>query len=324
MFDRISDMHIGVFVLDGVFDLGLSAILDTFALADQLSSASGDDGPRFRVEIFGVRSDVRTQHGLIVPAGPPPETRPDLVLVPANGCTAPNTLGAMLERDDTREATEKLRVWHAAGVEVAAACTGTYVVAQAGLLDGLPATTSWWLSADFRARFPRVVLEESTMVVRGPGVVTAGAALAHVDLALWVIRRLSPALASTTARYLLSDHRPSQAAYAIVDQIAHSDPAVERFEQWSRDHLASFTVSKAARAVGMSERTLQRHVRRVLGRSPIAYVQDLRISRAIHRLQTSDATLDEIAGEVGYSDGATLRHLLRRKTGRGLQELRGR
>jgi transcriptional regulator GlxA family with amidase domain len=323
MFDKISDMHLGVLVLDGVFDLGLSSVLDTFALADQLSSSS-PDGPRFKLELFGVGGEVRTQHGLIVPVGPVTDSRPDLVLVPANGCTAPGTLSAMLGRDDTRAATEQLRAWHAAGVEVAAACTGTYVVAQAGLLDGVAATTSWWLAADFRARFPNVALEESTMVVHAPGVVTAGAALAHVDLALWVIRRISPALASTTARYLLCDNRTSQAAYAIVDQIAHSDPAVERFEQWCREHLADFSMSAAARAVGMSERTLQRHVRRVLGRSPIAYVQDLRISRAIHRLQTSDATVDEIATEVGYSDGATLRTLLRRKTGRGMQELRGR
>ena len=82
-------------------------------------------------------------------------------------------------------------------------------------------------------------------------------------------------------------------------------------------------MSAAASAVGMSERTLQHHVRRVLGRSPMSYLQDLRISRAIHRLQTSDDSLDAIAEQVGYSDGATLRTLLRKKTGRGIQELRG-
>jgi len=317
-------MQLGVLVLDGVFDTGLSVVLDTFALADALSDASPGDGPRFRVEIIGVRGEARTQRGLIVPAGPPPDAPPELVIVPANGCTAPGALAALLEREDTREAAAWLRAWRGAGAEVAAACTGTYLLAHAGLLDGAPATTSWWLSADFRARFPRVALEESRMVVCAPGAVTAGAALAHVDLALWLIRRLSPSLASATARYLLCDRRPSQAAYAIVDQIAHADPVVERFERWAREHLADFSMAEAARHVGASERTLQRHVRRVLGRSPIAYVQDLRVSRAIHLLQTSDASLDAIADEVGYSDGATLRSLLRRKTGRGLRALRGR
>ncbi len=315
-------MNLAILVLDGVFDLGLSSLLDTFALADQLSVASMDDGPRFRWDLCGVGPEVSTQHGLTVPTGPLPDRLPDLVLVPASGCTTPHTLSTMLERDDTGAATESLRSWYAAGVEVAAACTGTYVVARAGLLDGLAATTSWWLCADFRARFPQVALDDSKMVVAAPGVVTAGAALAHVDLALWFIRRISPELASTTARYLLCNRRPSQAAYAIVDQIAHNDPAVEHFERWSREHLTVFKMSDAARAVGMSQRTLQRRVQRVLGRSPIAYVQDLRISKAIHMLQTSDATIDQIADEVGYRDGGTLGNLLRRKTGLGLKALR--
>jgi len=315
-------MNIGILVLDGVFDLGLSSILDTFALASQLSAATSDAGPRFDLHVVGLRDEVRTQHGLIVPVAPPSDSRMDLVLVPATGCTQPNTLSQMLSRDDTEEASSLLRGWHQAGVEVAAACTGTYVLAQAGVLDDAPATTSWWLCADFRTRFPRVALDESKMVVAAPGVVTAGAALAHVDLALWLIRRLSPDLASTTARYLLCNRRPSQAAYAIVDQIAHTDPAVERFERWTREHLADFNMPDAARAAGMSTRTLQRHVQRVLGRSPIAYVQDLRISRAIHMLQTTDASIDEIAEEVGYRDGGTLGTLLRRKTGLGLKALR--
>ena len=317
-------MRIGVLVLEGVFDLGLSSILDTFAMADQLSSSSMDNGPRFELHLMGVRDEVRTQHGLVVPAGVVPEQPLDLVIVPASGCTSPTTLAALLKRDDTHEAAEQLRVWHGSGVEMAAACTGTYVVAHSGVLDGSAATTSWWLGADFRARFPRVELNESKMVVAAPGVVTAGAALAHVDLALWLIRRISPVLASTTARYLLSDMRSSQAAYAIVDQIAHADPAVEHFERWTRENLASFSVADAARAVGMSERTLQRHVQAVLGRSPIAYAQDLRISWAIHRLQTSDASIDTIAEEVGYSNATTLANLLRRKTGRGIRALRGR
>ncbi len=317
-------MHIGILVLDGVFDLGLSSILDTLALADRISASSIDRGPRFRIEIIGVRSEVRTQHGLVVPVGRPPDARPDIVIVPAMGCSQPTPLAAILSRDDTLEASERLRIWHRAGVDVAAACTGTYVLANAGVLDGAPATTSWWLSADFRTRFPRVQLDESKMVVPGPGVVTAGAALAHVDLSLWLIRRISPELASTTARYLLCDRRSSQAAYAIVDQLAHNDVAVECFERWSREHMATFNITDAAKAVGMSERTLQRHVQHVLGRSPLAYIQDLRISHAIHRLQTSDATIDRIAEEVGYKDAATLRSLLRRKTGRGMRELRGR
>jgi transcriptional regulator GlxA family with amidase domain len=101
-----------------------------------------------------------------------------------------------------------------------------------------------------------------------------------------------------------------------------ADPLVERFEAWARGHLDAFTMKAASRAVAASERTLERRVRAALGKSPLALVQDLRVAAAVERLTRSDASIDEIAGQVGYQDGATLRALLRRKTGRGVRELR--
>src|SRR5688572_12325964 len=139
------------------------------------------------------------------------------------------------------------------------------------------------------------------MIVDAGRVVTAGAALAHVDLALWLVRQKSPALAHATARHLVFDARPSQAAYVMPDHLAHRDPTVERFEQWARKHLSDFALSAAARHVGVSERTLERRIRSVLGRTPLAYVQDLRVELAIHRLQTTKESIDQIAPAVGYS-----------------------
>ena len=107
------------------------------------------------------------------------------------------------------------------------------MLAQSGLLDGRAATTTWWLAPLFRERFPRVELDDSRMVVESGRFATAGAALAHLDLALWLVRRRSPALAALTARYLIVDSRSSQASYAIPDHLAHADPIVERFERWA-------------------------------------------------------------------------------------------
>jgi hypothetical protein len=89
----------------------------------------------------------------------------------------------------------------------------------------------------FRQRYTRIGLDESRMVVSSGAFVTAGAALAHIDLALGLIRRQSPALAALTARYLLIEPRASQAIFMIPDHLAHSDPLVERFERWARRHL---------------------------------------------------------------------------------------
>src|SRR6185503_15339414 len=143
--------------------------------------------------------------------------------------------------------------------------------------------------------------------------VTAGAALSHMDLALWLIRRRSPQLASLTAKYLIVDSRPSQSAYALTDHLVHDDPIVQRFERWARARLTrGFSLDDAARATGASKRTLARHLQTVLGKSPLAYFQSLRVERAVHLLKTGDATVDEIAARVGYADGTTLRTLLRR------------
>jgi transcriptional regulator GlxA family with amidase domain len=161
------------------------------------------------------------------------------------------------------------------------------------------------------------------MLVSSSRFVTAGAALAHLDLALWLVRHKSPVLAALTARYLVVEPRLSQAGFSIPDHLAHSDPLVERFERWARGQLADgFLLSEAARAVGTSERTLARRLQSVLGKSPLTYVQDLRVEHAVHLLQTSSASIDQIATQVGYADGVTLRTLIRRKLGRGVRELR--
>jgi transcriptional regulator GlxA family with amidase domain len=163
------------------------------------------------------------------------------------------------------------------------------------------------------------------MLVYSGSFVTAGAAMAHLDLALWLIRRRSPALATLTARYLVVDPRPSQAAYMIPDHLAHEDPLVEKFERWARRQLAEgFSLRHAAQAVATSERTLARRLQAVLGKSPLAYFQDLRVEHAVHLLRTTTTNVDEIAEAVGYADGVTLRALIRRKIGRGVRELRAR
>jgi transcriptional regulator GlxA family with amidase domain len=229
-----------------------------------------------------------------------------------------------LGRRDVVDAMAQLRAWHADGARMAAACIGTFVLAESGLLRDHDATTTWWLSPLFRQRYPDVRLDESRMLVPSGDVVTAGAAMGHLDLALWLIRQSSPELAAVVARYLLVDGRPSQAPYMIPEHLARADPLVERFERWARSRLAQgFSLESAADALATSKRTLQRRIEAVLGKSPLSYFQDLRVERALHLIQTSHLDIEAIAAEVGYADGVTLRTLLRRRLGRGVRELRG-
>ena len=316
-------MRIDVLVLDGVFDLGLSAILDVFQTANELAQMSGLAVPKLDVRAVGVRRLVRTMHGLRVPVQTVGNRRPECVVVPALGFKMPGPLEKALLRPDVGDAVLALKQWARRDTMMAAACIGTFVMAESGLLDGERATTTWWLAPLFRQRYPNVLLDESHMVVKSGRMVTAGAALSHVDLALWIVRNVSPQLASLVAKYLIVDSRPSQSAYALTDHLIHSDPIVERFESWARARLAEgFSLDDAAKAVGASKRTLARRMQSVLGKSPLAYFQSLRVERAVHLLKTGDASVDQVAERVGYADGATLRNLLRRRLDVGVRELR--
>lgn len=316
-------MRLSVLVLDHVFDLGLSAILDVFATANELIEMSGIAVPRFDVTTVGVRKAVRTSHGLRVPVHAPGGRRPDCVVVPAIGFKMPGPLEVALGRPDVRDAASLLRQWSGRGTTMTAACIGTFVMAESGLLDDQRATTTWWLAPFFRRRYPNVLLDESNMIVRSGRFVTAGAALSHVDLALWLVRSVSPQLAALTAKYLIIDSRPSQSAYALSDHLVHADPIVQRFESWARARLKEgFSLDEAAKAVGASKRTLARRMQTVLGKSPLSYFQSLRVERAVHLLKTERASVDEVATRVGYADGATLRALLRRRLAVGVKEIR--
>ena len=316
-------MRIDVLALNNVFDLGLSSVLDTVQTANELIAVSGISVPRFQVRIVGVRRTVTTSQGLRVPVQPIGKRAPDCIVVPAIGFKMPDPLEVALARADVQDAAVALRQLARRGTLMTAACIGTFVMAESGLLDGHQATTTWWLAPLFRKRYPNVQLDESNMIVQSGQVVTAGAALSHMDLALWLVRGVSPQLAALVARYLIVDSRPSQSVYALSDHLVHSDPVVERFETWARARMARpFSLDDAARAVGSSKRTLARRMHCVLGKSPLSYLQSLRVERAVHLLRTSSSNVDEIAAKVGYSDGATLRALLRRRLNLGVKEIR--
>ena len=316
-------MRVDVLALDCVFDLGLSAVLDAFQTANELIQVFGLGVPPFDVRIVSVRRTVKTSQGLSVPVHVVCTRAPDCVVVPAIGFKMPGPLEAALARQDVRDAASVLRQWAGRGATMTAACIGTFVMAESGLLDHHHATTTWWLAPLFRKRYPNVLLDESNMIVKSGRCVTAGAALSHMDLALWLVRGVSPQLASLTAKYLIVDSRPSQSAYALTDHLIHSDPIVQRFESWARARLKDgFSLDDAAKAVGSSKRTLARRMESVLGKSPLSYFQGLRVERAVHLLKTGDASVEEIAAQVGYADGATLRVLIRRRLNLGVKEIR--
>jgi len=307
-----------------MFDSGLSVVLDILATANVLSAQANLPAPPFEVIPVGPGTSVRTANGLSLPTTPWHEMQdddpPDVAVMPAVGLRPPaEVVGIVRDHNLLAPITTLCQN----GVGMAAACSGTFFLAEAGILDGLTATTSWWLGPTFRARYPRVDLDESrTLSVTG-NITTAGAAFAHMDLALSLVHRQSPVLAELVARYLVIGDRPSQAAAALPALLASGNPTVAAFERYIRDNLSQpVAVEEAARSIGVSERTLQRATVATLGISPIRFVQELRLEQATFLLSTTNDTAVAIAAAVGYQDVSTLRSLIRRRRNTTLTALR--
>ncbi len=204
-------MKLAILALDGVFDTGLAALLDIFSTANELAAMQGMAGPAFQVDLVGIRPQVRTALGLTASVGPAEAVgQPDWIVVPALNTKQPARLVAALASADVVAAGELLRGWQDRGIGVAGACIGTFLLAEAGLLDGRAATTTWSLAPLFRQRYPAVRLDDQRMIVASGRVVTAAAMMGHLDLALWLVRQASPEMAALVARFMLVDKRPSR------------------------------------------------------------------------------------------------------------------
>jgi transcriptional regulator GlxA family with amidase domain len=317
-------MRISVLAVPDLFDSGLSAVLDVLATANALREDVAASVLPFEVTVAGIEASVRTAHGLRLATTPLAEldTVPDLLVMPAVACSfkAPRQVVDIVRN---HPALAHVAALHTAGSALAAACTGTFFLAEAGVLDGLLATTSWWLGPAFRRRYTAVRLDDSRTLARDGRVTTAGAAFAHIDLALSIVAQESPALAEMVARYLVIGDRPSQAVFALPSHLASTDPTVTAFERWARGHVAEpLQISGVAAAIGVSERTLQRTTAAVLGMSPIDFLHEIRLDEATFLLRTTSQTVDAVAAAVGYQNTSTLRTLVRRRRGTTISALR--
>jgi transcriptional regulator GlxA family with amidase domain len=315
LFAIIPVMHVGVVVVDGFFGAGASSIVDILAIAEMVRPEVDPSIPPLALEIVAPRRRVRSTSGVTINA-----TRSlgdledlDLVVVPAFATITSAQTIARVEERASRNVIRALRAIDPARCQVAGACTGVFLLAETGMLDGRRATTSWFLIPTFRTRYPGVSVDLDRMVVADGPTLTAGAGFAHIDLALVILGRISPQLARHVARLLLVDERPSQAAYIRFEDLRYDDPLLLAFESHVRQHLDQpFNLSRAARAVGASPRTLERRTHQVVGMTPVEIVQRLRLERASHLRRTTNLSMEAIAERVGYADAETLRALRRR------------
>jgi transcriptional regulator GlxA family with amidase domain len=215
-----------------------------------------------------------------------------------------------------------LRAAHASGALVTSFCSGAWLVAASGLLDGAEATTPWAYYDVIEPRHPEVrIKRERILVPAGDGhrVITAGGASAWADLLLYLISRLvGPDEARRIAKvYLLDTHDDGQLCYAsLAVGRQHEDRVVAEAQIWVAEHYDTESpVATMARRAGLSERGFLRRFKRATGQSPTEYVQSLRVEEAKQMLETTELPIDTIAREVGYTEPSSFRTAFRKFVG---------
>ena len=307
-------MLIGIVMHEACFGSAVASVIDVLQLATWVRDDVDPSLAEFRLATAAPEQVVNTTTSMPLRVDRSLDELEDcdVILLPALGTlTAEETATAMASAGG-RAIVRALSDVDPGRTPVLAACTAVFSVAETGHLDGRRATTSWFLAPAFRNKYPNVLLDLDSMVVTDGGITTAGAAFAHIDLALTLVRGVSPSLADRVARTLLVDERVSQLAYVVYNHMEHIDPITLAFEQYVRRHLAEpINIDAAAHELATSRRTLERRIRESLNLTPLGLVKRIRIQRAQDLRQTTDLGMQDVAMRVGYSNAETLRALLR-------------
>ena len=215
-----------------------------------------------------------------------------------------------------------LRQKHGEGALIASVCTGSLLLAEAGLLDGKTCAGHWAYADLYGTEYPGVAFDAAAILVLGTesdGVITAGGVTAWQDLALHVIARLcGPEHAVRTAKvHLLAGHQDGQLPYAaMVKRADPNDAVVVDAQAWIADNYAvENPVASMVERAGVQPRTFGRRFRAATGRRPIEYVHEVRIDEARRILESSSLAVDEVGYSVGYGDPTFFRRLFKRMTG---------
>ena len=309
-------MKITFLAAENCLSSGITGLLDMFSIANMWSSFfSGNPEPLFETEIATLGGKPVLSSGCIqmLPHRPLENvTATDFVMIPPF-IPLPNP-----EAINSVELRKWIISQHQMRTPVAAMCTGVFLLAETGLLNGKTATTNWQFAGKFTRRFPEVNLHAEHLLTEENGLICTGAATSNFNLGLRIIGRYgSNELASACAKALLIDpNRESQTPYFIMRQEReHSDNQVLKAQGYLEENFSKgITIDEVAHHVCISPRHFKRRFKHATGHAPIHYLQMVRIEAAKKRLETSMDTIEEITRYIGYEDSSTFRRLFKNHT----------
>lgn len=317
---------ITILAIDGCLSSSVSNLIDAFTIANLWNQAlSGQNTELFATTIVSADGEPVTCNNCIqIQPHFSFEDSPgiDYLIIPA---LLPIPEPSILRNP---QVVDYIREQYSSGTTIGSICTGSFLLAETGLLNGRIATTNWQFEKKFRFRYPEVQLRIGMMLTEQDNIICSGAVGAMMQLILRIIRREgSISLASAWAKAMLVDpNNESQAPYSSHPlPEKHKDLEISQAEHYMQTHLAeSITIDQVAKLVCISSRHFKRRFKDATGESPLSYLQKLRIQTAKEQLENTLDSIEEITRRVGYENSSTFRRLFKRHTSLSPREYRDR
>jgi transcriptional regulator GlxA family with amidase domain len=302
------------------------AIADVLLIATHMARAMGRtvgktvDAP-FDVQVVGLQGKSVDVAGGIAVGTTRPRGVYDLLIVPGLEVSQRGQWAARLK--PLKRELAFIQKTFARGTPVASVCVGSFLLAEAGLLNGRKATTAWLFAKELASGYPAVQVTQDAVLIEDGAVTTTGAVTSAFDLAIHIVKRqLGAQIATATARVaLLQNPRSSQLPYvdeALVtpDDVTLGEGFSVSVKQWLKHRLAApYDLEALAQAFHVSSRTMLRRVKAETGQTPLALLQHARVEGAKKLLSTTTHSVAQITEDVGYSDVATFSRLFARQVG---------
>jgi transcriptional regulator GlxA family with amidase domain len=322
-------MHISIVMFDSCTPLLSIGAQDLFTKSEQvfrqIRPDHADDAPS-EIILVSAEADrtVRAANGLSVECALRwnEVDSTDLVVIPAiDG-------DILVQLADHDYLVPWIRNLFERGADVASICTGSFLVADAGLLDGKSAATHWLAHALFEDRYPHVKLLPDRIVVDQGRVITSGGATSFMNLVMYLVEKYWGAETSRYAAklFLIDINKGSQNAYAIFSgQKSHGDVDILKAQRIIEENVSEpIPVIELAERVAISPRHFIRRFKNATGNTPIEYVQRVRIESAKQALEATSDSVSEVASNSGYADVPSFRRLFKKITGTTPAEYRNR
>ena len=231
-----------------------------------------------------------------------------------------------LKNEEMKTIYQWLHESYEKGIIIAGVCTGTFLLAESGLLNGRTATTNWQFAKMFRRKYPEVNLKVEKILTEDANLICTGAVTSFFNLCLHLIEKYgSKDLAMICAKTMLLDQdKQIQAPYMIYDfPKIHSDGQILKAQTWLESNYAeNISMDTLAKNVGLSPRHFKRRFKQATDETPLSYLQQIRIENAKKMLENTMNTVNEITWKIGYEDINSFRRLFRKHTGLSPKEYR--